>query len=65
MRKKGGNIDQLPPACVPTRDKVCSPGICLEWELNWQPLALWDGAQPTEPRWPGPPTSPFITGVYI
>ena len=31
----------------------CNPGMCHDWESNWQPFTLREDAQPTEPCWPG------------
>ena len=34
---------------MPTiRDLAHNPGMCPDWESNWQPVGLWDDAQPTE-----------------
>ena len=32
----------------PTGDLACNPGMCPDWELNWQPFASKSGAQTTE-----------------
>ena len=37
----------------PTGDLACNPGLCPDWESNWQPFALQSGAQSTEPHQPG------------
>ena len=34
-------------------DLDCNPGICPDWELNWQPFGLQAGTQSTEPHQPG------------
>ena len=39
------NINQLPPARAPARDKAHNPGMCPEWETDWRPLALWTEVQ--------------------
>ena len=38
---------------LPTSDLACNPGMCPEWELNWQPLGPQASAQSTEPHQPG------------
>ena len=35
-------------------DRTHNPGMCPDLELNWQPFALQDDAQPTELHQPGP-----------
>ena len=35
---------------TPTRDLACNPGLCPDWESNWQPFDLQDNAQPNEPH---------------
>ena len=42
--KRERNINRLPDG-----DQTCNPGKCPDQELNQQPYALWDKAQPTEP----------------
>ena len=37
----------------PTRDLACKPGMCPDWELNWQLFASQAHAQSTELRQPG------------
>ena len=32
----------LPLTCPPSGDLACNPGMCPDWELNWQPF----GSQP-------------------
>ena len=34
----------------PSGDLACNPGVCPDWESNWQPSGLWDDAQHTEPH---------------
>ena len=58
FRERGGgekererNIDWLPLIGAPPGDKTQNPGICPDRESNWQPFALRDNAQPTEPHW--------------
>ena len=49
-REKKKNIDVrekhlLVSSCVhPNCDETCSPGMCLNWELNLRPFSLWDDA---------------------
>ena len=38
----------------PTGKLACNPGMCPDWELNWQPLDSQAGTQSTEPHQPGP-----------
>ena len=37
----------------PTGDVACNPGMCTDWESNWQPFDLQAGTQSTEPQQPG------------
>ena len=37
----------------PTGDLACNPGLCPDWESNWQPFGSQAGPQPTEPHHPG------------
>ena len=37
----------------PTEDLACNPGMCPEWESNWQPFGLQASTQSTEPHQPG------------
>ena len=41
----------------PTGDQACNPGMCPDWESNWQPLSPQAGTQSTEPHQPGPDDS--------
>ena len=43
----------LPLVCSPAGDGTHNPGTYPDWELNWQPSALWDNAQPIEPHLSG------------
>ena len=36
-----------------TGDLARSPGLCPDWELNWQPFGSQAGTQSTEPHQPG------------
>ena len=40
---------QKPPA----GDLAHKPGMCPDWELNWQPFGSQAGTQSTEPHQPG------------
>ena len=42
------NIDSLPLV-----DCIHNLGMCPDPESKWQPFALWDDAQPTEPHLSG------------
>ena len=37
----------------PTGDQACNPGMCPDWESNWQLFGLQSGTQSTEPQQPG------------
>ena len=39
--------------CAPTGDLACNPGMCPDWESNWQPFGLQAASQSTEPHQPG------------
>ena len=42
-------------SCMPpTGDLACDPGMCPDWESNWQPFGLQAGTQCAEPHQPGP-----------
>ena len=47
------------PQCVvdshvaPTGDLACNPGMCPDWELNWQPFVSQASTQSTELHHPG------------
>ena len=45
-----GNTDWLSLLCALTRDQTGTPGMCRDGELNLQPFALQNDAQPTEPQ---------------
>ena len=41
-------------SCAPLlRDLACNPGMCPDWELNQQPLALQASIESIEPHQPG------------
>ena len=37
-----------------TGDLDCNPGMCPDWESNWQPFSSQAATQPAKPHWPGP-----------
>ena len=37
----------------PTGDLAHNPGMCPDWESNWQPFGSQVGTQSTEPHQPG------------
>ena len=37
----------------PTGDLACNPGMCPDWESNWQPFGSQACTQSTEPYQPG------------
>ena len=37
----------------PTGDLACNPGICPDWESNWQPFGSQARTQSTELHQPG------------
>ena len=37
----------------PTEDLACNPGMCPDWESNWQSLGSQACTQSTEPHQPG------------
>ena len=61
-KERERNIDWLPFAHTPIGNLARNPGMCHDWELNRQPLALGDNAQPTEPRRPGQSYIFFFNG---
>ena len=36
------------PHVPPTGDLARNPGVCPDWEWNWRPFGLQDGAQSIE-----------------
>ena len=54
-REKDGEKNQCVVASrtPPSGDLVCSPGMCPDWESNWQPLDSQAHAQSTELYQPG------------
>ena len=57
-RERERNIDWLPSVRTSTRDQTRNPGTCPDQELNEQPFALQNDAQPTEPHQLGPSQGP-------
>ena len=48
-KHQGVVASHVPPA----RDLAHNPGMCPDWELNWQTFGLQAGAQSTESHQPG------------
>ena len=52
-RVREGEREGVKHQCVvasylpPTGDLACNPGMCPDWELNWQPFGSQAGAQST------------------
>ena len=44
----------LPLTCPSTGDLACNPGMCPDWESNWQLFDSQSSAQSTESHQPGP-----------
>ena len=36
-----------------TGDLACNPGVCPDWELNWQPFGSQAATQSSQPYQPG------------
>ena len=54
MGEREGEIHQsLASLTPPTGDLAHNPGMCPDWESNWQPFGSEAGTQSTEPRQPG------------
>ena len=57
-RGREGEREAEKPQCVvafhvsPTGDLAHNPGMCPDWESNWQPLNLQTSIQSTEPHQP-------------
>ena len=49
----------------PTGDLAHNPGMCPDWESNWQPFGLQAGAQSTEQYPPGPHSFLFLIILYL
>ena len=47
----------------PTGDLACNPGMCPDWESNWQPFDLQVHTQSTEQHQPGPSYISIIGNV--
>ena len=64
MRKRGRETSMC--GCLlraPTGELAHNPGMGPDWELNQQPFALPDNAQPTEPQQSGPSLG-FLVGNH-
>ena len=46
-KERERNTDWLPVV------RTCNPGMCPDWESNWQPFGSQASAQFTEPQQPG------------
>ena len=54
-REKGEKHQCVVASCTPpTGDLTCNPGLCPDWESNWQPFGSQAHAQSTELHQPGP-----------
>ena len=49
----------------PTGDLAHNPGMCPDWELNWQPFGLQVGTQSTELHHPGLKNYLDVTHIII
>ena len=53
-KERGRNTSVWLPLTHPlTGDLACNPGMCPDWELNWQPFGSYAGAPSIEPQQPG------------
>ena len=52
-KEKDRNINVWLPLAPPTGDLACNPGMCPDWELNFQPFGSQAHAQYTELHQPG------------
>ena len=52
--REGKKHQRVVASCAPpTKDLAHNTGMCLEWELNWQPFDLQACTQSTEVHKPG------------
>ena len=58
-------MHQLPSALTLTGDQTYNPGTCSEQESNWQPFALWDNTQPSEPHGSGPGSKLLLSTWHV
>ena len=58
------NINWLPSIHAPAGNLTHNPGICPAQELNWQPFAFQNDAQPTEPHQSGQDITIFRGRVF-
>ena len=50
-KRKGEKYQCVVASCMlPTEDLACNPGLCPDWESNWQPFGSQASAQSTEPH---------------
>ena len=53
-KKRERNINVwLPLTCAPTGDLARNPGMCPDWESNWQLFGSQAGTQSIQPHQPG------------
>ena len=57
------NIHHLPLVHPEAGDLASNPGMCPDWELNWQPFGLQDKALSSEP--PVRAKSTFLSALYF
>ena len=50
---------------VPSRDLARNPGMCPDWELNWQSFGSQASTQSTEPHQPGIFLKNFFKDICI
>ena len=52
-KERERNINVWLPLGSPTGDLAYNPGICPDWESNWQTFGSQVGTQSTDPHPPG------------
>ena len=58
--REGEKHPRVVASCAPlSGDLACNPGMCPDWESNYQPFGLQVGTQSTKPHQPGRNTSFF------
>ena len=71
FRQRKGEREGEKHQCVvashapPTGDLACNPGMCPDWESNWQSFSSQASTQSTEPRQPGLQACIFITSSLL
>ncbi|KAF6125283.1 hypothetical protein HJG60_009802 [Phyllostomus discolor] len=53
VRERERNINVWLSCAPPNGDLAHNPGVCPDWELNWQPFGSQASTQSTEPHQPG------------